>query len=423
MRHDRRAWLLGLLLLVGSLPTLAWGDLFDTVRQAVRIDIGQQDTVGITLRGGSNLQGGVSGQTVTVLRTRGSVGGTCGAFDFAASIQQAFEEIPALLEQLGEALLANMPMLILCYASPTLCDLYKHFQALVNATIQARYAQCEQMQQAAAALGLRLRGGEIAQCLEAEQEKGTSLTVAMDRCLGEVRDVRSPDGSRKTEVHLIEETLQAAGADRLTVTLANNLVGEVVLKADGATLGATMAHPVNSVQQRYEEFRQEFVTQLDLAAATIADGQPVPVDLLQSLSWPGQPMAMVTLNALASLRGDPLRYWTYRDKLAAGLALARTGWEIHEIQEQLASAATINPNLSDAQRDTLRDQLQVLQRKMTRLQAAKDLADQYVVPVIGALLDEQRQIQRAATPIGLSAPPPQPPPLPFQGAAPWGYQP
>ncbi len=245
----------------------------------------------------------------------------------------------------------------------------------------------------------------------------------MDRCLGSVRNVRSPDGSEKTQVNLIQETLQAAGADKLTMTLARNLLGEVVLTADGGRLGANMSHPVNSLQQRYEDFRQEFVTQLDTAADTIADGQAVPDAVLQSLSWPGQPMAIAPLNALASLRGDPLRYWTYRDKLASGLALARTGWEIHEIQEHLASATTINPNLSEAQREALRDHLQVLQRKMTRLQAEKELAEQHVLPVIGALLEEQRRIQRAATPVGLSAPPPQPPPLPFQGASPWGYQP
>ena len=136
-------------------------DLFDTARQAVRTDLGRADTSGVTLRGGASLSSGLSPSSTTLLRGQGQVSGPCGAFDLSTSLTQAFDELPALFEALIGDVLGSVPMLALCYVSPTLCDLAKHWQALVNMAIQAKYAQCQQIQMAMAYGGLRLRGGQI----------------------------------------------------------------------------------------------------------------------------------------------------------------------------------------------------------------------------------------------------------------------
>ena len=39
------------------------------------------------------------------------------------------------------------------------------------------------------AAGLQLRGGEAARCLEDEQQRGSGLSAAVSRCLGEVSDL------------------------------------------------------------------------------------------------------------------------------------------------------------------------------------------------------------------------------------------
>ena len=147
--------------LSGLLPTGGHADLFDTARQAVRTDLGRADTSGVTLRGGASLSSGLSPSSTTLLRGQGQVSGPCGAFDFSTSLTQAFDELPALFEALIGDVLGSVPMLVLCYVSPTLCDLAKHWQALVNMAIQAKYAQCQQIQMAMAYGGLRLRGGQI----------------------------------------------------------------------------------------------------------------------------------------------------------------------------------------------------------------------------------------------------------------------
>jgi hypothetical protein len=75
--------------------------LFEDARAATPQLFGQRDHTGVTLRGGVDLHTYLSPQTTTLFRTDTRIGGTCGAFDFGASVQQAFEEIPALVEVLG----------------------------------------------------------------------------------------------------------------------------------------------------------------------------------------------------------------------------------------------------------------------------------------------------------------------------------
>lgn len=422
MTRTRRAWIAWTLL--GS---LAWtapvrADLFSTARAATNVSLGQADTSGVTVRGGMNLRTYLGGQTPTLFQTQANVGGTCGAFDFAGSLRQAFEEIPALFESLLQAVLANMPMLILCYASPTLCDLAKHFQALVNAVIQARYAQCQSIQTAMAAAGLKLRGGQTAQCLEDAQQAGTPLHTALQRCLGTVEQLRSPLGGRAGQVELVKETLQAAGADATTVALARNLLGEVTLTAGGATLGAQQQRPPSSLHTRYEQLQTDTATQLRQAATAITAGGTPPPAVWQDLSLPGQPLPRAVLDALAALQGDPVRQDTLLQKLATGLALVRLTWEVRELHDQLAAAELVNVQLSDEQRHVLERRLTTLQQELTRVVQEKETAERHVLPVVEALLREHAAVQQEATRIGLQVPPPPaPPPTPFRGQLPGGY--
>ncbi|MGE3540226.1 MAG: hypothetical protein AB7N91_22655 [Candidatus Tectimicrobiota bacterium] len=422
MTPTHRIWIAWTLLL-----NLAWtapvrADLFARARSATDVSLGQADTSGVTVRGGVNLRTYLGGQTPTLFQTQVNVGGSCGAFDFAASLQQAFGEIPALFEGLIQAILANMPMLILCYASPTLCDLAKHFQSLVNTVIQARYAQCQSIQTAMAAAGLKLRGGQAAQCLEDAQQAGTSLHTALQRCLGSVQQLRSPLGNRTGRVELVKETLQAAGADATTVALARNLLGEVTLTAGGATLGAQQQRPPSSLHARYEQLQTDTATRLRQAAATIATGGTPPQAVWQELSLPGQPLPRAVLEALAALQTDPVRHESYLQKLATGLAIVRLTWEVRELHDQLAAAETVNAQLNDEQRHVLERRLATLQQELARVVQEKETAEKHVLPVLEELLREHAAVQHEATRVGLQVPSaPAPPPTPFRGQVPGGY--
>jgi hypothetical protein len=232
------------------------------------MDIPQADTTGVSIRGGVNMATGQRGNT-TLFRTQAQTGGTCGSFDFRTSMVQAFKELPGLFEALLSEVLSEMPMLVLCYASPTLCDLGKHFQALLNVAIQAKYAQCQQIQMAAMYGGLRLRGGQISQCLEEESNAGHSISEAMRTCHGSGGSLRRPDGGSGGQMDLVRETLQAAGASPESQALAKGFLGEVTLKSGDGGLQAQNEHPQAAMLARLEAHKAEADGALRAAVAEL----------------------------------------------------------------------------------------------------------------------------------------------------------
>jgi hypothetical protein len=402
-------------------PAGGHADLFDTARQSVRTDLGRADTSGVTMRGGASLSSGLSPRSTTLLRGQGQVGGSCGAFDFATSLTQAFEELPSLFEALVGDVLGSVPMLALCYASPTLCDLAKHWQALINMAIQAKYAQCQQIQMAMTYGGLRLRGGQISQCLEDAVQAGRSITDALRTCNGDVQALRTPGGSRAPRIELLHDTLAAAGASAETHALARSLLGEVTLSAQQGLLGTQHERPQAAMLQRYEGHRQETDQALRQAIQELASTGQVSDATLRAVSVPGQPLPRAALDALATLQQDPVRYESLLQKLTTGLAITRLTWECHDLQDQLAASTEANQDLTDEQRRLLEKRLEALQRDLQQVIAKKEVLERHLHPALDALLTEYTAVQDSATRAGLRAPAQGTPVMPYRTQQPAGY--
>jgi hypothetical protein len=402
-------------------PTMSYADLFDTARQAIRTDLGRADTSGVSIRGGVGLATGQQPGTTTLLRGQASTGGTCGSFDFKTSITQAFEELPGMFEALlGEAL-QELPMLVLCYTSPSVCDLAKHFQSLVNFAVQAKYAQCQQIQQAMSYGGARLRGGTISQCLEDEANAGHSISVAMKTCTGSAQSVRGPDGTNRVEVNLVQDTLAAAGVSTETQTLAKSLLGEITLRANDGQLASTHSTTQAALLARYETHRQSADTALRTAVQEVQATGTISDATLRAVSAPGQPLPRVALDALVALQKDQLRSESMIGKLSTGLAITTLTWECTDLQAQLTAATDANSHLTDEERRLLERRYQSLRQDLAAVMAKKDATEKHLQPAIDALLSEYTAVQSVATKAGLRAPTVTSPPMPYQQQAPSGY--
>ena len=402
-------------------PVAVQADLFDTARRSVNVGVGRADMSGVTIRGGAGLATGLSPSSATLLRGQATIGGPCGAFAFATSLHQAFEEIPELMESLVQQLISQIPMLVLCYASPTVCDLAKHWQSIVNAIIQARYAQCQQVQMAMAYGGLRLRGGHISQCLEDEVQAGHSISEALKTCHGDVTALRSPSGNRVPQVALVQETLQAAGASSEMQTLAKSLLGEVTLSAHNGQLGAQQDRPQAAMLQRYEGHRQEADAALRQALQELHTTGQIAEATLQAASVPGQPLPRAALDALVMLQQDPVRFQSLLQKLTTGLALVHLTWECQELHEQLAGSVEANQELTDEQKRLLEKRLEALQRDLQQVTAKKEVLERHLQPALDALLHEYSAVQDTATRAGLTAPARLAPVVPYRTQQPAGY--
>ena len=406
-------------LLLCASARISHADLFETAVNATNATLSVRDTSGVSVRGGINFSTGTP-QATTILRGSAHMGGSCGAFDFGATFREAFESIPDIVTNMAESLVANVPMLAICYATPTGCDLIKHWQQWTQVLIQARYAQCQGSRAAAMVAGLSLRDAEVAQCLQDAQTEGATLNAALTRCNGRPTSLRQVDGGTGVEVRLIEDTLRAAGASPHVQTLAPMLMGEITLRA-GDTMGFESRRPQAALQALYEQHRLSARERLEAAVEEYRDTGTVRAQTLQQASVPGKATARVTIEALASFRHDPARYETHLGQLTTAQAVARLTWQCAELENELAASADGNAEMSAAKREMIAKKNEALRRNLAQFMAKLDAAQKYEEPAVDALLRDYTAVQEAATAAGIRAPAIHVQPSRYRHQLPSGY--
>jgi hypothetical protein len=408
-------WLLSLLWTVSG-----HAELFEMARQAIRTDVTQMDATGVNVRGGFHLTTGQSPQNQTLFRGQASTGGTCGAFDFRGSMQQALEELPemmtALLMDVGQAL----PLLAICYLEPTWCDNIKHWQAYLNAAINARYAQCQSIQNAMAYGGLRLRGGATSQCLEEATGRGEPIAVALRQCEADLTTIRRPDGTQGVEANLVRDTLAAAGAPEETLTLANSLLGEVTLQSGEGRLRTQSRYPQATMLAYYEAHKAEVDAKLRSAIEEYQASGRVSNQTLQAISVPGKPTPPVAVETLAFLQADSARYEALLGKLTTQQAIVRLTWDCHELEERLRSSVDGNQHLTDEARRLLESQVKVMQQNLLHMSQKAEAAAK-LDPVFDELLRTYTAMQAMATQAGIHTPALSTSQGPYRRQTPIGY--
>lgn len=415
---------MALLLLLGLLlfPTLSSADLFDTAIKKMPLQHSAMDRSGVTLRSGANLQTGLRGTTTTLFRGSATIGGSCNAFDFAASMKEAFEAIPQAAENVAMAIVPAAPMLIACTLEPVTCDVLKHWQAMVNVVLQMKYARCEQIQQGMAYLGARLGGGEQAKCLEYQVNSlGYPIGKAMDNCMNTVPFLTAPDGTQKQSINLIQETLQRGGASQEVQQLAQNLLGEMQLQVSGGKMGFNHQQPQYAMLGRYQLHRDAAEAALRQAIQEIQSGGTVSESTRQALAVPGQAVPEAVFDAMAALQRDPIRQQAHVDGIATALGITHLTYECLELQETLEAAIDGNVQLSDAQRKLMQQRLDTLQRELQRVYLRVEQRHTFLVPAYNALIEDYAGIQDGAIRAGLRAPGTVRPAMPFRSQNPLGY--
>jgi len=408
----------GLLLCAGH--NSARADLFDEARRAINTSYSQNDTSGVYARGRVNLETGQRPQNTTLLRTSASSGKTCSAFDFRLSMHEAFHELPALFEALLGEVISEIPMLALCYASPTLCQIGEHFQALLNAAIQAKYANCQQIQLLASYGAQRLRGGEQSACLEDHVNAGSSVQQAMQQCGGAVSSVRGASGVPGAEVNLVQDALSFAGATTETQVLASTLLGEVTIRANNGALQASSRRAPAAMLARYQSHKDAAAAGLQAAVQEYKETGTVAATTLQDISIPGQPVSRATVEALAAMDADQIRKDAAFGQLSTAAALARLTWDCHELENTLRGAAEGNANFSAEQLRLMEGEFQQLQRNLLQTMQKVDVMEKYGAAVDKVMMEYTR-VLTVATRAGITAPTRTVTSMPYGTQMPSGY--
>jgi len=141
-------------LLIGG-PVTARADLFDDAVQALgasNLQAASLDNLGRALKGG--LVAGYPQYTPapTVFHDF-NISTPCGSFTFGPGLIDNFQAMldPSAVIQgiqttatsLIGAAISQLPMVTLCYAAPTMCDIVKYLQDMVNQILQFKGMSCQ----------------------------------------------------------------------------------------------------------------------------------------------------------------------------------------------------------------------------------------------------------------------------------------
>ena len=412
---------LALLVMVGlflSGASLALADLFEDSLAALtndNLDAARFDRFGQALRGG--LAAGYP--TLPPGRVPGlhdfHVSTPCGAFSFGDGLIDNLAGLldPRQLESLVAGLqnsvqnligaaISSLPMVTACYAAPTLCDVTKHVQDLVNQIFQFKGLSCQQAETLLAGVGAKLSGARTSRCISAQQRGGKTLAAAELACNSASAPgiIHPATGSPATSAPLIEGSLARAGAPQDIKDFARDVLGEVELSQGGSSgqpLDVDITAPAKRLHHLYKTERGQLSAKLDDAIAIVGAGNTLTSAKYRDVSLPGLVMPHGVLRGLHDIRQvDPAAYAGYRDKLAGTFTMLGLSWRVGELRDLLEEGMLDNTELSEAEEAIIKARLARLERERDRFISEKELTERHALPVLQAILADARQRQQAA---------------------------
>ena len=415
-------------LLLALNPVLAQADLFDDAVSALtndNLDAASLDHLGQSLRGG--LVAGYPRYTPGPTPLHGfEISTPCGSFSFG---QGLIDNLAGMLDptaiiagiqqtamNLLGAAISQLPMVGLCYAAPTMCDIVKYLQDLINELIQFKALSCQQAETLLTGLGGRFRKHAETQCLGKKMAGGMTMERAQIACSTSASDMRQAitdhatgkpigdsgsDGSSK----LIEDTLTRADAPQEIKDFALALLGEVEIKAGGGgEVDIDIQAPAKRLHDEYEIEIDQMISEIEDCVNIVEAGNPLVYDKRRNVSLPGMAMPDAVLKGLADIRAhDPAAYVQYAGKLAGNLVMLRLSWKIHETRDLLEEGTIDNTRLSEAELEIMQARLNRLMRESDRFISEKALAERHLLPIMQEIVADRRERQIAAFEATLSA--------------------
>ena len=407
----KRTWIAGIaaVLLAGSaLP--AGADLFDDAVDALsnsNLEAASLDHLGQALRGG--LAAGYPRYTPGPTPLHGfEIATPCGSFSFG---QGLVDNLAGMLDpaaiiagiqttatSLIGAAISQLPMVSLCYAAPTMCDIVKYLQDLVNQILQFKGLSCSQAEALLTGIGGKLRKQVETTCIGKQLRSGKTIDKAQAACRGSTASgvtEHAPPGHADGSARLIEDTLARAEASQEIKDFASDLLGEVQIAGDAdGGVDVDIQAPKKRIHDVYETERQQMVNEINDSVNIVGSGNLLPTDKRKAASLPGMAMPDAVLRGLWDVQqADAAAYNDYLAKLGGAFAMLKLSWKVNETRDLLEEGTIDNTRLSDAELDILRARLERLVRERDRFIGEKELMERHALPIMHAVLADQRRLQ------------------------------
>ena len=420
MKH---AWMTAALaVLICTNPLTAGADLFDDAVDALsndNIEAASLDHLGQALRGG--LAAGYPQYAPGPTPLHGfAISTPCGSFSFGQGLVDSLAGmldpsaviagIQTTATSLIGAAISQLPMVGLCYAAPTMCDIVKYLQDLVNEIIQFKGLSCSQAETLLTGIGGKLRRQVETECVGKGLRSGLTIDRAQAACLGSTASgvtEHAPPGARHPggRSRLIEDTLSRADASQEIKDFANDLLGEVEIEGDSdGGIDLDIEAPKKRLHDEYQIERQQMVNEINDAVNIVGGGNPLPPDKRKLVSLPGMAMPDAVLRGLYDIWDtDPAAYDDYLAKMGGTLAMLKLSWKVNETRDLLEEGKIGNTQLSEAEMEIMDARLNRLERERDRFIGEKELMERHALPIMREVLAHRREMRERAAAAALMA--------------------
>ncbi len=316
----------------------------------------------------------------------------CSGFDFASSFTSLFSQqiLEDYLKGISSAAMAAAPMLLLEYASPTLADIVKHFNSMTNMRLRLRYAQCEDIEQAAGTYVDKLRKTSEDVCVKEKVAQGSDIDSALKACKGQSDPfayLKNADGIpllHEGRIDVISDILKKINIPQDRKDFVKSVVGETTITSSQIEnrKGQKSIYSVN------EDFRNDAMAKL----ASLVDGyvtsKSISEDVLKEISLPNNPIVDEQIREIALM--SRAKQYIAISKIASDMAYFKTIAKYRQAMDDFLEAMRI-PGLDDVQRDVLEGDYNALKEELERFKEERLIYKDYNETLSGILSESEKE--------------------------------
>jgi len=351
-----------------------------------------EDRSGFYYRGGVDYRPQVPLEQPGVGYSITSASKGCSGFDLASSFNSIFSEqvLTDYLKNVSSAALAAAPMLLLEYASPTLADIVKHFNAMSNMRLGLRYAQCEDIEKAAGEYIDKLRKRSESECIKEKVAQGLDIDSALKACkegkdpFGFLKDAEGMPLSSGGRIDVLADIFKKINIPGERKDFVKSVVGETTITSSQIenNKGEKSIYKVN------EEFRSEAADKLFSIVNEYIASKTVSTDSLNNLSLPNNPVTEEQIKNIALM--PKAKQYIAVSKIASDIAFFKTVSKYRQAMDDLLEAMRA-PGLDDVQRGVLERDYNYLKEKLERFKEERQIYKDYNESITGILSESEKE--------------------------------
>lgn len=348
----------------------AWGDVFDTStsNQGKISSAVAKEKDGYYYQS-SGLDFNVpANTTVAQASAKANLSLGCSGFDFNASFLKQFsvEALKTDVTSQAQQLLGAAPLLLLDYASPTLADMLKHFQAIVNGKLGLAVMSCQDIENAVDDKFDKMRKESEKQCID--DNSGMGVTAAVAYCKQQtdpfsfLKDIKGVPLMQGGQINVVADALQRLGVPNADANNTLKIIGDTKITKGGySDVGQ-----VESYQTLVEQNKDQNMTNLLQLLVNYRNSRTVSSSDLDQFSRPGVQVNQSFLDNLLILP-DTKRTEAI-SKLSSYLAYVDADESYRAAIDKL-NAAIGDPNTPETQKVILRDKRDIAEYELTKAKA------------------------------------------------------